>query len=433
MFRIEDVFLNRKSVLIACGLPNVYTAIYRADDDPKGPGWDKFAAFMMWRDKAFVANTKGRVQAGIILEIRNLPDDALDAIRREMKNLSGQRSASCARLNAKMLHQAGFTFGNGKSLHAFVRPTKFVSLIWRHGLKYQDQELDLRAVVTDGLGIGDHIEGIRQDSVWGREARSVSRMIRKQYAKTKQHPPLPAFPEREVVPIDPERWSSRSTTVGMNRPRWLGVKLAFMFGQQPVYTVKLDDINNVDDLQEPLEAYPGKLDTVTKIKRYVLFSRPVISMIGHFRAKSMDYYDNVPARAALEMLNLSASADYDTAVLYNCVVTLNEDNSAEARITPLKNQDPRSQNDKAVKRVNWILAKHVLISGYHPKTIYACELWCYRNQNGQLVLCYNTNSGTYKPEAERGEALESYLENLFGIPVEFSPFVMDEQVTDAQA
>jgi hypothetical protein len=419
-FAIEDVFLDRTSVLIGCGMPNVFTAIYRSDDDPKGPGWDKFAAFMFWRQEAMVANTKGRLQAGVILELRNLPDEARDAIRNKMKNLSGKRSASCARLNAKMLHQAGFTFGNGHSLRTFVRPTKFASLLWRHGLKYKEQNIDMRVVVTDGKGIGDHFEGIRKDSVWGREARSVSRMVEKIYAKDQPHVPAPQFPVRESVAIDLDRWSGRLTTVGINKPRWLGVKLAFLVGQQPVYTVRLSQVDQVDELKIPLKPFPGKLDRITKIKKHVMFSRPVIATIRHFRMKTIEQYMNIPARAAVDMLIRSDGPDHDGAVLYNCVVTLTDNGAAEARITGLKNQDARSQQSRWVRIINWILAKHVLLSGYDPNTVYACELWVYINVDRQPVLCINSNSGSYKPGTARGEALASYLEKLFGIQVRFS-------------
>ncbi len=418
-FAIEDVFLDRSSVLVGCGLPNVYTAIYRDQDDPKGPGWDKFAAFMFWRSGAAIVNTKGRLQAGVVLELRNLPEEARAAIRSAMSQLSGKRNASCARLNAKMLHLAGFTFGNGNSLRTLVRPTKFVSLLWRHGLKYQGGDIDMRIVVTDGRGVGDHFEGIREDSVWGREVRSVGRLVEKVYSKDQIHVPAPQFPVRESVAIDVNRWEGYRTTVGINRPRWLGVKLAFLFGQQPVYTVKFDDVTELNDLNEPLTAFPGKLDRMTKIKKHILFSRPVIKTIRHFRTRTIEEYVDIPARAAVDMLIRSASPDYDTAVLYNCVVTM-AGGKAEARITGLKNQDARAQESRWVKTVNWILAKHVLLSGYDPNTVYACELWVYLDRYDQPVVCINDNSGTYRPGTNRGEALAAYLGKLFGMQVHFS-------------
>ncbi len=421
-FAIDDVFLDKGSVLIGCGLPNVFMAIYRPDDDPKGPGWDKFAAFMFWRQGAAVVNAKGRLQAGVILELRGLPDEAKDAIRREMKTLEGKRTASCARMNAKVLHQAGFTFGNGQTLRTLVRPTKFASLLWRHGLMYKGQSVDMRAVTTNGKGVGDHFEGIRGDSVWGRELRSPGRLVEKLYAKRGQHVPAPVFPTVEKAEINQTpNWSGVMTEIGINRPRWLGVNLAFLFGQQPVYTVRLEgfDLSVDDELVKPLTPFPGKLDRVTKLKKHVLFSRPVIALVKHFRTKRIDTYAGIPARTALDMLVRSPGPDHATAVLYNCVVTLADGLSAEARITGLKNQDARSRQSRWVKTVNWILAKHVLISGYDPNTVYACELWSYLNEDGKPVLRINANSGTYKPTEERGEAMARYLGWAFGIDTEF--------------
>lgn len=433
LFRIEDVFLSKRSLLVGLGLPNVFTAVPRAEGDPKGPGWDKFAAFMFWRQGALVANTKGRLQAGPILEVRNLPVAALATIRREMKNLSGIKAASCAKLNAILLQNAGFTFGNGKSLTGFVRPNKFASLLWRHGLKYRGQDLEMRLVMTDDRSIFEHIEGLGEDSVYGRELRSGSRFIQKLYAEGQGHVPAPVFPDREVDPFDASRWYGPPTKIGINRPRWLGVKFAFLTGHQAVYDVVLPEIDQVDELAEPLKPYQNEdgtreLDFQTKVKKNVLFNKPVIGTIRHFRHKSTDWYDGIPAQAAVEMLTHSESADKSTAALYNYVVIRNADGTANARFTTLRNQGQRQVKNsflqKLLKIIAWILAKHVLVTGYDPNTVIAGEMWCYRDENGELVLCANTESGTYQPKTERLQAFAAYLEKLFGVKVR--TFVWEE-------
>lgn len=412
LFAIDEVFNARDSVLLGFGFPNVYTAMRRANDDMRGPGWDKYAAFMFWRQKSFVANTKGRVQAGLIVEIRNLPDEALARLRSNMRDLSGKRGPSCAWLNAHLLVQSGFTLGNGRSLTGIMQPSKLFSRIWRFGLSYDSQEVDLRIVLTGNKGVGEHLEGM--SGVWGREVTSPQRFAGKLYTKeTRGKAPL--VESRAFSAVDPARWQSRPTTIGINRPSWLGVKMAFVYGQQPVYDVNLGKLSH-DALVEPLTPYPGKLDRITRLKKHMLFSRPVIRGIRHYRHHSTDVFEGVPARAAVEMLTPSQSPDYDHAVLYNCVVVQREDGHCEARITTLRNHDERTRESRSVRTFSWILAKHVLLAGYDPNTIYACEIWTCR-EGDTTTLYVNRNSGTYKPSLERLVTIAGAMQRTFNIRV----------------
>ena len=330
-----------------------------------------------------------------------------------MKMMEGRRGASCARLNAELLGACGFTLGNGKPLDSIVRPTKFVSLLWRHGLLYEGEPVEMRVVVTGDRGVGDHVEGLH--GVWGKEVSSGVRAVRKAYTSEAAPGSSLVLVPQQVPDASLEKLGGIPTQIGANRPSWLGVHLAFIFGHQSVYTIAIPKLE-ASALARPLAPYPGKLDRITALKKHLLFSRPVIYMIRYYRNRSMDRFDGLPSQLALNMLQPSSTPDYDTAVLYNCVVTRSVDGSAEACITPLKNQNPRALASRHVRRVNWLLAKHVLLSGYHPNTVFACELWTHR-QDDRTVLYLNNNSGTYKPEVNRLEAIAAELEVLFGIPV----------------
>lgn len=419
LFPIDEVFRDHKSVLIGFGTPNVFTTIRRHEDDLRGPGWDKFAAFMFWRQNAYVANTAGRVQEGVFFELRNLPDEVRDTLRFQMGRLAGKRGPSCARMNARLLAVAGFTLGGGRSLRTILRPSKMASLIWKHGLLLNGKPVDIRVVLTGDKNVGEHFVG-----VWTKELMSACRAVKKTFTKHQAHTPAPTFTIKEVAELQSKQWSGQTTTLRMNRPTWIGAELSFVWGQQPIYSVRLNDIDHVPELSSPLQPFPGELDRTTKIKKYVLFSKPVIAAIQHFRVKTTDRYDNIPARATLEMLTPSPGSRHDDAVLYNCVITLTGNGTAEARITGLKNQDARNQGSRWLKMTSWIMAKHVLLSGYDPNTVYACEMWTYVDADGERVLCLNNNSGTYKPEMERLEALAVYLRNFFGVKIEIS--LMDE-------
>lgn len=421
LFPIEDVFLDRTSILIGCGTPNVAISVYR-HDGPKGPGWYKLAGFMFWRQASYIAPAKGRLQTGVYLELRGTSQQVRDDLWQAMNELSGKRSASCAHLNAQALARAGFTLGNGDNIIQAVRPSKYAAILWEHGIAHKGSFIDTRIIVTGDKGVGDHMKG-----TWLKEASAPVRTIRKTFARRSGHTPAPVFDgQSHADALSDTSWQGHPVTIDINRPSRLGANLTFLFGQQPVYSITLDNLGKIEALHQPLQPFPGELDRVTKVKKHVLFSRPVIATIRRSRHRSVDTFSNVPAGAALDMLTPSSSSDYAAATLYNCVVTLDDNGHGKAHITPLKNQ---TASKRFVKLTNWILAKHVLLSGYHPRTVGACELWCYRDESGQLVACFNNNSGTYKPDEARGQALQKYLQQMFGIPVNYSPIQTIETAT----
>ncbi len=106
---VSEVFSNPETTFLGFGNPNVFLALPRSASAERGPGWDKFAAFMYWRKPAFVADTKGRVQGGVFIELRGLPPHALDRLRVAITERSGKRNISCANATGRALRSAGFT------------------------------------------------------------------------------------------------------------------------------------------------------------------------------------------------------------------------------------------------------------------------------------------------------------------------------------
>ena len=66
----------------------------------------------------------------------------------------------------------------------------------------------------------------------------------------------------------------------------MAVLLNHQLGEHPIFEALLEDTNadiGSDDfaaLHPALRAYPGKLDAASRLKRYVLFSRPVVTIAG---------------------------------------------------------------------------------------------------------------------------------------------------------
>jgi hypothetical protein len=192
----------------------------------------------------------------------------------------------------------------------------------------------------------------------------------------------------------------------VGHPTKLAVLLRHMWGDHPIFEAVLDpQIANIDsdefrDLHQRLRAYPGPLNMASKLKRYVLFSRPVVALIRRQLATQMDSIGSLPAQTLVDMFQVGTATD---PFVYNVILT-----GTSARMCRLEN---RSAKD--VGKANWVLAKHVLLSGYDPDVRFAGEIWA--DKHGSLVI--SNESGTYKPSDAQAQAAARFLEALTGVNV----------------
>ncbi|CAF0837666.1 unnamed protein product [Didymodactylos carnosus] len=78
-------------------------------------------------------------------------------------------------------------------------------------------------------------------------------------------------------------------------------------------------------------------------------------------------------------------------------------------------------NSVGIKFVDWLLSKHVLMSGYDDDVRFAGEIWM-EHRNEGLVLHVSNNSGTYLPTDEQLTATGQYVAAaLPGLRVELHP------------
>jgi hypothetical protein len=395
---LDQIFVRPESPIIVFGTPNV--ALVMPNDERTG--WDRFAAFMFWRQKSFVARTKGRVQAGVLFELLDLPTTAIVALNDAIRTLVGTRKASCAHSVALALHGAGFTSG-GRTLKRIYRPTRLASILWRGGLEYQGKPVQVRPIQTR-QSVADHFV-----SVWRRELNSLVRLYQKYISRSAPHGAAPVFdPAAESVEVTNDLWAGDGPriSVGVSIPSNLGVNLGYVLGEQPEFVVRLPSPLEAPCLQEPLPPFPGELDFATKLKKRVLFSRPVVWFMRHHLVSRVEWIREVPLEAVPQMLRRSPGPDHATAFVYNLVIT-----RTEVRLKRLRNDNGRDQ-----KFVNWMLAKHVLLSGYSPDVVLPGEVWCYMDGD-DLVVCLSGNSGTYKPDEARVRAAVAPLSTMFGVRV----------------
>lgn len=392
LVRIDEVF-RPGAVFIGFGAPNVFTVVPTDEG-----GWDKLAGFMGFSKRSYVAPTKGRVQSGVFVELVGLPSDAIAAITYEMQLHVGKRSATCARLNAEMLTAAGFTSG-ARPLSSWARPSRLFRRIWRNGLEWRREPVQLRFVRT-GPSLVEHFT-----KVWRKEMTAGCRMVRKRLAERRSHAAAPVIPPLLAgVTSETPRTGGPLIEIGVSRPTWLGARLANFVGERPVFVARTQVPLDDHVFMDALKAYPGRLDFITKVKRYILFSRPVIWVLRHIIMRHVDISETVDAAGVIDMLQEGTE---DDPFVYNLVV-VRDGPVVELRLTRLKNGGALDH-----PRINWILAKHVLTAGYHPSVVYASEIWVSRNAQGEKVISLNRESGTYKPGSDRLTAFADYLSRLF--------------------
>jgi hypothetical protein len=406
---VAEVFSNPDATFIGFGTPNVFLALPRSADAANGPGWDRFAAFMFWRQAAYTADSKGRVQGGVFIELRDLPPYALVKLREGMEKMHGRKTITCANATGRVLTHAGFTC-HGQPLARKVRPMKLAESIWDGGLEFNGKPVELRIIRTTSGTVSDHFVG-----VLGKESTSPFRAVKKIIkSKSEKHAKAPVIEARPLPAATAHHVDeAKHLELRVGRPSKLAVLFRQKWGEHPIFEARLDpttlDIDgpNFTELRAPLKAYPGKLDLVSKAKRYVLFSKPVIKALRAQMAVKMDSLGRISGPTLVDMFQAGTP---DDPFLYNVVIT-----GTSARMTRLENR-----NAKDVGKANWILAKHVLLSGYDPDVRYAGEIWVHDTEAGRTIHI-NDNSGTYKPSSAHGAAAARFLQQLTNVSVEFHP------------
>lgn len=387
---LNQVFTEPRNPVIVFGNPNVSVILPNESD-----GWDRFAAFMMWRKESFITDTKGRVQAGVFFELLDAPAKATAKLREALSKLVGTRKASCAHSVALALHQAGFTAD--QPLTGIFRPSRLAAVLWRGGLRYGNQRIELRVIQTR-QAVSDHFV-----AVWKREANTGPRLAQK-YCDNAAHGKAPVFGQNtETIEMSGDAWTNPGlrADLGISIPSRLGVNLGYLFGEQPEFVVELPQPIDDPHLPQDLKAFPGRLDGVTRLKKYVIFSPPIVWLMRKHLSARTDWIKGVPVAALINMLRRSPGPNRDEAFVYNFTLT-----PTELRLKRLLNNNGRDQ-----KIIAWLLAKHVL-QAKHQKLCLAGEVWCY-NEGDDVVICLSGNSGTYKPTAARVETAANLLSAMF--------------------
>ena len=406
-----DQFMRGKNeVLIGFGKPNVFTLIPPAEGAEK-QSYNKLDAFMFYRKKTRVT-TASVAQSGVFLRPRNLPAGAVEIMRTAMQAQEGKRGISCAKTNATMLTESGFTSG-GKKLSGEFRPQALFMHIIENGLEYKGQKVQFDILNTTPGSIEDHFKAVLKkersspiraiEKIFKKDEKSDSETAALKEAKQLKAVDNPEVPVLGGAPI----------RIRNSRPAESMAGLRNYWGQHILWEALPDknrvDVNSflpdkLDDKFSIAKATGKKLSTVDKLKS-AAFSRPMISKIRKRLAKHFDDMGEYQPGQIKAMIPVADPGK--PPIMFNVVVCGPE----------VENRVSITRIDGGKKAADWVLSKHVLISGYDPDVRFAGEIWAERytaaDGSEQTRLHINNNSGTYQPNDEQVKNAAAYLRELF--------------------
>ncbi|MCB0352339.1 MAG: hypothetical protein KDD64_02405 [Bdellovibrionales bacterium] len=398
--RISDFLAGNDHVFLGFGLPNAYLA-FPAPPASNEPHYEKFAAKSLRRAPSVVEDTKGWVQAGIHFLMRDLPEEAKQAIRVAAADHHGKKYWTCVNANARVLEDAGFTSG-GKPLRKIYFPVALLRTIEENGLFYRGQPVNVEVFRTSRTPVEDFgmaIVGAESKTLSRHSKRAIDKWLRGTKlkwltTKRKLSQKGAVWEEREIAPSLPEGVKYKDDLdVRVSVPSQRGFLVRMLWGPHHLFEVRQNRVAVSDFLPDKLRAYPQeKPSLATRLKKGLLFSPPVIR--GIRRELCPRYFE---------------LGERDEAKIHRMLLTDSEKNPNKFNLFVTGEKIILSRLKVRFPKADWIMSKHVLVSGYDSDVRFAGEVW--KDKDG--VINVNGNSGTYQPTDEQLLKLVEYLQRVF--------------------
>lgn len=404
VFNVSQVFATDVAFL-GFGLPNVYLAT-----NSKEVGSSKFAAKSLKRGDSKVVATKGKFQSGLLIVFKNLSREAQERIYQAAKQHEGSRKWTCVNANCRVLEDAGFTIGD-KAPSKYYMPSALLRDLLDKGLQYEGRTIEFDVVRTTPKFL-ENVGMSIDKAVAATPVRHAERALNPLLKKLNENlfivrvkgmtrdvfnlfipgedsdMPLESVDVRLADSPDLKRYD-----VEVSEPSKFGTLLRLLWGPHSLFQTKIS-AGLVDSLlPEVLQSFPQeKPSIVTQIKKNFIFSRPVVSLIRSQLAASTKMFEGFSEKDLFDSLRTDSA---EIPNRYNIVVTGDSITIMKVGIK--------------IKFVDWVLSKHVLISGYGTDVRFAGEIW--KDEQGRLHI--NGNSGTYMPHPEQVQKAAELLGILF--------------------
>lgn len=400
VIEIADVFSGDDEVFIGFGKPNAYLVC----PAPEG-GYQKFYGKSLRRAPSIIQHTKGIVQSGILMRFKNLPPEAIPRIQAAMVKHHGTKFWTCVNAIMCIMNDAGFASGN-TSLTKRYMPFNQLGVLLKDGFTYNGKPVEMDVIRTTNANVerfGVQIK-IAEYMTMCRHAQRKSKFLsavgdsfttfRRGFAENvlgRKRREAVNYVEAPALPDNPDY--KDDIVVGLSRASSTGVMLRMLWGAHTLFQASQSRVDINDYLPEVLPAFPQKNpDFVTRLKKRVLMSPPVVWLIRRILAPS---FVKVGAKSEQEIYDMLLTHSDGLPLKYNIVMSRDETTIAQTSV--------------AVKAIDWLLSKHVIVSGYKYDERFAGEVW--KDIDGTIRI--NPNSGTFQPTDEQLIQAGRYMKAIF--------------------
>ncbi len=408
VFKIADVFDNTNEIFLGFGKPNVYLVV------PDGNGsYQKFAAKSLRRAKATIETERRLVQSGILIRFKGLPAHAAGLLREAMTHHL-EKSMTCVNANLRVMEDSGFSSPKRK-LSSIYFPYQLLKVLLNDGLYFEGNKVEFDVIRTTPLSAEKYTMRIIQAellTLWRHLDRKVhiSNLFHKVGIGGKKKSSGKRV-AREVAPALPSDVAyENDIEVQVSSANAAGRMFRMVWGTHALFRAV---VSRVDVTQYAtggtLKAFPQPNPSLaTRLKKWILFSRPVVKTMRWLMGGAN--FVDIGAQSERDIYDMMRTNSDASPNRYNIVISLAEAKSALAGL----NASPRTRItiariSVAVKLIDWILSKHVLMSGYDPAVVFAGEIW----KDADGVIHVSGNSGTYRPTDEMVEAIVAFLRAVF--------------------
>ncbi len=394
VIHIPDLFSSPQEVFLGFGTPNMYITFPRADDS----GYDKFAGKSLYRAPSTIEDTRKFVQSGVLLHLINPPEELAQSIREAAAQHNGEKFRTCVNACCTVLHSAGVSIP-GRNIQDFTFPVDLLQAVIKRGLLFNEQRLEYQIIKTSPKSVERYALGIvkAELATFSRHCkRAVDSQLKRMGIEpgAKRGSPGVATTRSPIAPPAPTGAADVSDIlVSASRTASIGLPLRFLWGAHTLFETRQNRVSADEFLPERLQAFPqSNPSLLTRIKSSVLFSRPVVSAIRTCMCPS---FEEVGLRSEADIYEMFRTHSEENPAKYNLVIT-----GDAMTISRIKVGNPV---------VDWVLTKHVLVSGYNNDVRFAGEIW----KDAAGLIHVSRNSGTYRPSANQLKQAEIYLRRTF--------------------
>jgi hypothetical protein len=268
--------------------------------------------------------------------------------------------------------------------------------ILRNGIQFRGQQISFQIIQTSPKSVERYALGIIKAEIltfWRHFQRYIDPQLKKFGIEFKHKTDNGSEKQGSAPPLPTQVEYKSDLQTHASRTARAAIPMRLFWGPHTLFELRQNRVDVNQYLPENLKAFPQENPSLeTQLKKAILFSRPVIWGV---RKMLCPEFQPVGTRSEADIYDSLRTHTEKRPERYNIVIT-----GDKITISRLRVRHPI---------VDWVLSKHVLISGYHPDVRFAGELW--KDLSGTLFV--SRNSGTYRPSDEQLMRATQFVQAVF--------------------